>query len=175
MAGVSEYPDDGFGGGGGASPGGFGGGGGMIDPMDEYGDSGPQEPLRPCQNCGRKFKESSLAKHERICSNVRKERKVFNSTDARVKGTEAAKFVGKSGGGGDGSGRGSGGRGGGGSTATPGKNPKWKQQSNQLRDAMKAARQITQAQKDGVDIRTLDLPTATVDDADDGASCFLPP
>ena len=177
MAGVSEYPDDGFAagrtaGGGGGLSGSMGGSGGVDELVDEYAD-GPQEPLRPCRTCGRRFKESSLVKHEKVCGGL-KQRKVFDSKAARVAGTDAAKFVGRSGSSGSASERSGGGRGGGGgssrSSAAAGKNPKWKQQSNQLREAMKMARQVTQAQKDGVPLSELPMPAMQQDDADDGAS-----
>lgn len=166
MPGVSEYPDDTFGAGGsnGRAPVGAGASGASIDELaDEYA-SGPQEPLIPCRVCGRRFKESSLAKHENICGGL-KRRSKFDSKAARVAGTDAAKFTtGSSSGSSRSAGRG---------PATPaGKNPKWKQQSNQLREAMKMARQVAQAQKDGVPLSELPMP-AIQDDADDGASLSL--
>jgi hypothetical protein len=166
MGGVSEYPDDAFAGGGGdtLAPVRAGASAASLDELtDEYA-SGPQEPLIPCGVCGRRFKESSLVKHENICGGL-KRRPKFDSKAARVAGTDAAKFVAR--------GSGSSGSAGRGSTATPGKNPKWKQQSNQLREAMKMARQVTQAQKDGVPLSELPMPVMQQDEADDGASLSL--
>eukprot|EP01112_Ceratiomyxa_fruticulosa_P004549 TRINITY_DN1508_c0_g2_i1.p1 TRINITY_DN1508_c0_g2~~TRINITY_DN1508_c0_g2_i1.p1 ORF type:complete len:464 (-),score=124.55 TRINITY_DN1508_c0_g2_i1:72-1463(-) len=50
--------------------------------------------LVECPNCNRKFAADRLAKHAKICKKVFiDKRKVFDSTSARVEGTEAAAFV----------------------------------------------------------------------------------
>ena len=49
-----------------------------------------------CKNCGRNFAEDRIEKHEEICTKTAmkaKKRKVFDMTKARVKGTDAAKYV----------------------------------------------------------------------------------
>ena len=47
-----------------------------------------------CKKCGRYFAEDRIEKHENICSKTfNKKRKKFDMTKARVKGTDAAKFV----------------------------------------------------------------------------------
>ena len=46
--------------------------------------------------CGRNFAEDRIEKHEEICAKTAakaKKRKVFDMTKARVKGTDAAKYV----------------------------------------------------------------------------------
>ena len=46
--------------------------------------------------CGRNFADDRIEKHEEICSRTAekaKKRKVFDMTKARVKGTDAAKYV----------------------------------------------------------------------------------
>ena len=44
--------------------------------------------------CGRNFAEDRIEKHEEVCSKTHnKKRKAFDMTKARVKGTDAAKYV----------------------------------------------------------------------------------
>ena len=44
--------------------------------------------------CGRNFAEDRIEKHEEVCAKTfNKKRKQFDMTKARVKGTDAAKFV----------------------------------------------------------------------------------
>ena len=50
--------------------------------------------MKACKNCGRNFAEDRIEKHEEIClKTAAKKRKVFDMTKARVKGTDAAKYV----------------------------------------------------------------------------------
>merc|ERR1712183_147042 len=50
--------------------------------------------LKACKNCGRNFADDRIEKHEEIClKTAAKKRKVFDMTKARVKGTDAAKYV----------------------------------------------------------------------------------
>ena len=96
-----------------------------------------------------------------VCKKVNAKRKPFESSKGRV--TSDMKDV--SGGGtgrgrGRGAGKSRGGAGAGAGAAAKPKNEKWKNKSNDFRNAMKAARMIAKAEKDGVDIRTLDLPSA---------------
>merc|ERR1719189_2319894 len=54
----------------------------------------PRDDLRACKNCGRNFADDRIEKHEEIClKTAAKKRKVFDMTKARVKGTDAAKYV----------------------------------------------------------------------------------
>jgi len=54
----------------------------------------PRNDLVQCKKCGRYFAEDRIEKHENICSKTfNKKRKKFDMTKARVKGTDAAKFV----------------------------------------------------------------------------------
>mmetsp|Transcript_17264 Transcript_17264/g.44997 ORF Transcript_17264/g.44997 Transcript_17264/m.44997 type:complete len:833 (-) Transcript_17264:34-2532(-) len=55
--------------------------------------------LKPCTICGRKFAADRLAKHENVCkkaATAAKKRKTFDVKKARIQGTEAAQFAGKS-------------------------------------------------------------------------------
>ena len=50
--------------------------------------------LTGCKMCGRNFAEDRIEKHEEVCAKTfNKKRKQFDMTKARVKGTDAAKFV----------------------------------------------------------------------------------
>ena len=56
----------------------------------------PRDDLAACRMCGRNFADDRIEKHEEICSKTAekaKKRKVFDMTKARVKGTDAAKYV----------------------------------------------------------------------------------
>lgn len=54
----------------------------------------PRDDLVPCKHCQRNFAEDRVEKHEEICIKTsQKKRKTFDMTKARVKGTDAAKFV----------------------------------------------------------------------------------
>jgi hypothetical protein len=48
--------------------------------------------LRACPNCGRNFAADRLQKHINVCTH-QKQRKVFDATKMRVKGTEAESFL----------------------------------------------------------------------------------
>ena len=117
--------------------------------------------LMQCQNCGRSFNAIPYSKHIKICAKVfTKPRKVFNSAKQRMQGTELEQFVkqsmrgGKTSSGIGASKRPAGSapapsatnpnRGGGGGG---GEMPKWKQDSLRFRNAMKAAREVSRAEK----------------------------
>jgi len=54
----------------------------------------PRDDLVACKHCQRNFAEDRVEKHEEICVKTsQKKRKAFDMTKARVKGTDAAKFV----------------------------------------------------------------------------------
>ena len=108
-------------------------------------------------------------------------RKVFNTKAARVAGTEAAKYVNTKQTARPGQMQqqqsGTGGRGGGGndsraaqSAAAAAKKAKWKQQSDQLRAAMRANRMLKEAQAKGQDIRDIPFQAANPED-DDRVPC----
>lgn len=50
--------------------------------------------LKSCYNCGRKFAEDRIEKHEQFCRNATKKRKVMDASKIRVKGTEMEQFQG---------------------------------------------------------------------------------
>ena len=53
----------------------------------------PTQSLIPCIECGRKFNEKAYEKHRKVCNNVfNSKRKVFDSTKARMTGTDLAQF-----------------------------------------------------------------------------------
>jgi uncharacterized Zn-finger protein len=54
-------------------------------------DSGPDDRVE-CSECGRKFNQDAIDRHEQICGR-NKTRKVFDSRKARVAGTDAASFA----------------------------------------------------------------------------------
>lgn len=129
-----------------------GGSGGGIS-YNDVGKSGvappppANEPLLPCNLCGRTFRSSILARHEAACAKVQKKRRVFDMKGQRLEGIEGIHDVAPS------ShishGRGDGGTFGAGkqnTTAQMGgqaKLPKWKIQHEQFQAAMRAMRQVT--------------------------------
>lgn len=48
--------------------------------------------LKACFNCGRKFAEDRLDKHEQFCRNATKKRKVMDPSKLRTKGTEMEQY-----------------------------------------------------------------------------------
>lgn len=57
-------------------------------------DSGQSVNLVPCSNCGRNFAADRISKHMSICvKSSSKQRKVFDSTKARIQGTEMASIA----------------------------------------------------------------------------------
>ena len=48
--------------------------------------------LVDCFNCGRKFAEDRIEKHEKFCKNLTKKRKVMDPTKTRTQGTELEKY-----------------------------------------------------------------------------------
>ncbi|KAJ9526371.1 hypothetical protein QJQ45_009849 [Haematococcus lacustris] len=173
------------------SAGGFGGSGlGGVPPGAE--DASLAGPMVQCYTCGRTFNQLAYGKHAKVCEKVFvKKRKAFNVAEARVAGTEAAKFfdvkkgVPKSelqGRAGAGLARAAG------PAATPAPGPasqrpgsgparaagqkmsKWKMQSEQLRQAMRANRMIAEAKERGQDIRTLKFEAAS-EELDDRVPC----
>ncbi|KAH8616928.1 putative zinc finger of a C2HC type [Trypanosoma vivax] len=51
------------------------------------------EPLLPCGLCGRTFRSSILARHEKACSKVQKKRRVFDMKGQRLEGIEGIREV----------------------------------------------------------------------------------
>ncbi|CAM9373377.1 unnamed protein product [Ectocarpus fasciculatus] len=166
--------------------GGRGGGGqGYADdlPPDAFPDE--QVELKECRMCGRRFTPAALEKHSRACHKVfQAKRKVFDTAEMRLKGTELEKFAkekGRAGGGGrqggrggrGGGGRGRGGKGPprgfddtpvGGAASRGAKSSKWRQQSKQFRDALRQARVVTDAQKSGKSLADLPPPKPSAPD-----------
>eukprot|EP01084_Bolivina_argentea_P062331 113964_1 len=112
-----------------------------------------QEEMGNCRGCGRSFCLSRLKHHERIClHNSRRERKPFNARKMyTTQGTDSGVVMiqqqrlskvkenqGNS------------------SSTKKKSSEKWRQQSNQLREAIKVSRAVSKAQKEGKSIT--DLP-----------------
>lgn len=57
---------------------------------EAFGDTGR---LKACYNCGRKFAEDRLEKHEKACKNATKKRKVMDPRKLRTAGTDMEQFV----------------------------------------------------------------------------------
>ncbi|KAJ3085676.1 hypothetical protein HK102_013940 [Quaeritorhiza haematococci] len=67
--------------------------GGSGGSGEERGQGGDDNRL-PCSICGRKFLEQErLDKHMVACAKVKKERKIFDASKARVKGTDLEKYA----------------------------------------------------------------------------------
>ncbi|GAX82949.1 hypothetical protein CEUSTIGMA_g10376.t1 [Chlamydomonas eustigma] len=133
------------------------------DPPANSGQQGSEDDRIQCQTCGRRFGEDAFEKHVRVCAKVfASKRKVFDSTKARLAGTEAASLY-------------KGGK----APPPPGRPgvaggtapraaaasqqqqaadavPKWKAQSESLRTAMQNMRQLKAAMARGENIR--DIP-----------------
>jgi len=118
--------------------------------------------LKECRGCGRRFNETAYAKHAKVCAKVfQAKRKPMDMTKQRVAGTEAAKFVGKAGGGGGGGGGRASARAAPAQRRAPARHEdqairtkesskaKWRQQSEGLRAAMAANKQVAAVVKAG--------------------------
>lgn len=117
-------------------------------PLDEAAEQAEPQDLRECPSCGRKFNPQAFEKHAKVCRKVfQTKRRKFDSSKVRIPG-EAQQVQ-----------KGPGRRGT--KQKAPdnsSKNNKWKAKSEELRQAMKAARAIKRAQDRGEDIRTVKLP-----------------
>lgn len=108
-------------------------------PFDAGVNAGPQD-LVPCPDCGRSFAPESFQKHAKICKKVfASRRRVFDSSKKRIEGIPELKTLVEQ------------------QKRTKGKKPaapetqasKWKEQSKQFREAMRAAREYAQAKESG--------------------------
>lgn len=101
----------------------------------------------PCPDCGRRFSEVALDKHTRICSKVfGQKRKEFDSSKMRSIGGEVPSASSR-----HGSKYTNGTRKGGGRAmgAAQSKPSKWRAESEAFREAIRAARSVTRAEKEG--------------------------
>uniref|UniRef100_A0A7S3VI84 C2HC/C3H-type domain-containing protein n=1 Tax=Dunaliella tertiolecta TaxID=3047 RepID=A0A7S3VI84_DUNTE len=145
-------------------------GGAAAYSSDPYGDMAEGDADAsdriPCDSCGRKFAPEALAKHARVCAKVfANKRKPFNMAKQRLQGTDAASLH---------------------RTGRPpvaarpnsrmqsaqparqpggaaSSMPKWKAQSEALRQAMAANRQVTAALARGESLRNLPPPPSIPD------------
>lgn len=108
-----------------------------------------QIELHPCPDCGRKFNDTAFVKHRSVCQKVfQTKRKQFNMSAARIKGTDTEHFLKEN----SGNAKAKGSRNARLAEDQPinvKKQPSWKQQSNALRDAMKANKDLAEAKKSG--------------------------
>ncbi|XP_063705457.1 zinc finger C2HC domain-containing protein 1C [Culicoides brevitarsis] len=120
----------------------------------------PPEGMVQCSICGRNFLEERIAKHETICSKAAaKKRKVFDSTKARVAGTEAEVYVKKA------------------NKAktkaieqkVASKKGDWRRKHEDFINAIRAAKEVQAHIKAGKDIR--DLPPPPPSDYSDYVQC----
>eukprot|EP00796_Vickermania_ingenoplastis_P012506 gene12506-8562_t len=125
-------------------------------PESSEGEEAPQSQLIECYNCGRKFCEEALGRHQRICLNTKK-RPVFDVSKQRLKELEAAP-VSKSGRGSIASKA---------ASAPPKKD--WKTESENLRKCLREARLADQIIKSGGDLR--DLPPPSYSENPDYVQC----
>lgn len=122
---------------------------------------GPPEDveLATCSDCGRRFRKEALGKHSSVCKKVfGTKRKEFNSTAARVVGTELEGFVQLNGALKPGRGGASSAAGAANGERKPGAKPVWKAQSESLQAAIRAARELQEAKAKGIDISSLPPP-----------------
>lgn len=106
-------------------------------------DDGPVT-LEPCGNCGRKFNQDSLMRHEKICNSTKK-RKVFNSSKQRTEGLEKVKTQTPS------------------VQKTPKKKADWRRQHEEFVKTIRAARGVTNALKTGGELPPPPEPTINPD------------
>ena len=105
---------------------------------DDYGK--PDDRVE-CQNCGRKFNQDAIDRHEQVCGRTRN-RKVFDSRKTRLLGTDAAPFIHKV------------------DSAPPSVAKKdWKKESEDFRRTLREARQVDAVLKAGGTAKDLPPPT----------------
>lgn len=56
-------------------------------------EAASSEPMVPCENCGRKFRESIIDRHESACQTATKKRRVFDSKTNRLSGIDGMEEV----------------------------------------------------------------------------------
>jgi hypothetical protein len=134
-----------------------------ADPLEASADSAhsftdadafPDSPMKllDCSICGRRFREEVLSRHAQSCSRNQKKRKPLDmrakrmdaeardlALNAKMESRKSTAAKGGSGGGG----------GGGSAGASGGAGKDWKRESEALRDAIRNAREVTTAIKEG--------------------------
>lgn len=114
----------------------------QLDDSTLGGSAGSPSGLAPCPNCGRNFAVDRLAKHAAVCTSSTKKRRTFDSTKARVKGTDAAAFV---------------------RAGAPARAPavpanNWRRKHEEFQKAIRNARKISAIQAAGGDLSALPPP-----------------
>ncbi|XP_054018476.1 zinc finger C2HC domain-containing protein 1B [Dryobates pubescens] len=91
------------------------------------------QDLVPCVTCGRRFAQAVLVRHDPICRKVfKKKRKPFNSLKQRLQGTEITTVKTQPS-----------------QKKQPGKKSNWRQHHEDFINAIRSARQVTRALKEG--------------------------
>jgi hypothetical protein len=107
-------------------------------PMDDGDDARVS-----CAYCNRRFMPDAIHRHEGVCAKTsQKKRRVFDSSAARVKGTDMAQFARA-----------------GSKAEAPKPVAQWRQKSDDFRNAMRQARNVTVMLAKGVNVRDLPPPT----------------
>ena len=111
--------------------------------VEEENYAAMSEFLTKCRHCGRGFNPERVQRHEAACATASRRRKVFNSHKHRIEGTDmvgaqSSYRTRKS--------------------APSAKNTKWRNQHNELVQAVRAARQMKQIQDRGGSLRDLPPP-----------------
>lgn len=100
--------------------------------------------LAPCKQCGRKFAQDRLKKHQDACVKANKPRKEFNAAMKRVEGTEMAKYAGKNR-----------------KPDPPKKKSNWRAKHEEFIQSLRYAKKVTEYEKEGKDLRELAPPPPT--------------
>ncbi|RUS83024.1 hypothetical protein EGW08_009212 [Elysia chlorotica] len=103
--------------------------------------SGSVASLAPCRQCGRKFAQDRLKKHQDACVKANRPRKEFNAAMKRVEGTEMAKYVGKNK-----------------KPEPPKKKSNWRAKHEEFIQSLRYAKKVTEYEKEGKDVRDLAPP-----------------
>lgn len=95
-----------------------------------------------CYNCGRRFAEDRLEKHEKFCKNLTKKRKVMDPTKTRTRGTELEQYQ---------------------SHRKPSPKPKksnWRAQHESFINSIRYAKKVTEIENSGGNLADLPPPPA---------------
>jgi hypothetical protein len=112
----------------------------------------PAQPRVPCEQCGRKFSQTALAKHRRICKKIfGQKRKAFDMKHQRLDdeamqanaNSNEAVYASK----------------------LAQKHSEWKNQSGMLREAVRSGKQYTQAIKEGKSTKDIPLMKSNIPDS----------
>jgi hypothetical protein len=131
----------------------IGGGNGGLNGVSEFAEDGSTETA-PCDTCGRNFALTTLPKHSKICKKTfNKKRKKFEIKRVEEEPESSGP---------------KGGKGKKPAKKAPEKKkdevPKWKRDRELLQAALRAGKEIEEAKKNGIDLKTLPPPPPVHDD-----------